>query len=124
MILLAGSPNIDSSPPTLTDASLLTPDLDRGQPNKASAPHGESCLRSGGLLVRSCALFLKYGHTDRSMTSGALSTAATTWRATSWPTDGRALGRHIRVMRDHRTGPQHIGRAARNGNRHDSVSGS
>ena len=47
MILLADFPDIDSSPPALTDASRRTPDRDRGPRN----PPGASCLRCGGLLV-------------------------------------------------------------------------
>ena len=53
MILLAGFPDIDSSPSALTDASRRTPDRARGPRNKASAPPGQSCLRCGGWLVLS-----------------------------------------------------------------------
>lgn len=51
MIPLAGSPDIDSSPPVLLDASRQAPDRDREPRNKASAPPGACCLRCGGLLV-------------------------------------------------------------------------
>ena len=51
MILLAGFPNIDSSPPALTDVSRRAPDRDREPRNKISAPTGEFCLRCSGLLV-------------------------------------------------------------------------
>ena len=60
MILLAGSPDIDSSPPALTDASCLAPDRERGPRNQASAPPGEFCLPCGGLLVPSYPAFLEW----------------------------------------------------------------
>ena len=51
MILLTGSPDIDSSPPVLLNASRQTSDRGREPSNKVSAPPGEFCLRCGGLLV-------------------------------------------------------------------------
>jgi hypothetical protein len=68
MIPLVGSPNINSSPPALTDASLRTPDLDRDPPNKASAPPDEVWLRCGGLLVPSYTASLEWDVTGRPVT--------------------------------------------------------
>ncbi len=66
----------------LSEHRLLSPRPDRGissdtrpgqgPPNKASAPPGESCLRCGGLLVRSYTLSLESDHTGRSMDALAL----------------------------------------------------
>jgi hypothetical protein len=67
MTLLAGSPEIDSSPPALTGASRRAPDRERGPRNKASAPPGESCLRCGGLLVPSYTESLDSDLTGRPM---------------------------------------------------------
>jgi len=67
MILLAGFPDIDSSPPALTDAARRAPDRDRGPRNKASAPPGESCLRCGGLLVPSYLASLESDVTGKPM---------------------------------------------------------
>ena len=53
MILLAGIPDIDSSPSALTDASRRASDWDRGPRNQAWTPSGTCCLRCGGLLVLS-----------------------------------------------------------------------
>ena len=53
MILLAGIPDLDSSPSALTDASRRASDRDRGPRNQASTPPGTCCLRCGGLLVLS-----------------------------------------------------------------------
>jgi hypothetical protein len=53
MILLAGSPTIDASPPVLSDASHRATDRDVEPRNKASAPPGKLCLICGGLLVPS-----------------------------------------------------------------------
>jgi hypothetical protein len=53
MTLLAVSPEIDSSPPALTDASRRTPNRERVPRNLTSASSGASCLRCGGLLVPS-----------------------------------------------------------------------
>ena len=53
MILLAGIPDLDSSPSALTDASRRASDRDRGPRDQAWAPSGTSCLRCGGLLVLS-----------------------------------------------------------------------
>jgi hypothetical protein len=51
MILLAGSPTIDASPPVLTDASHRTADREKESPNKAWAPPDKCCLCFDGLLV-------------------------------------------------------------------------
>jgi len=67
MTLLAGSPEIESSPPALTGASRRAPDRERGLRNKASAPPGESCLRCGGLLVPSYTESLDSDLTGRPM---------------------------------------------------------
>jgi hypothetical protein len=53
MILLAGIPDLDSSPSALTDPSRRASDRDRGPRNQAWAPSGTCCLRCGGLLVLS-----------------------------------------------------------------------
>ena len=53
MILLAGIPDLDSSPSALTDASRRASDWDRGPRNQAWTPSGTCCLRCGGLLVLS-----------------------------------------------------------------------
>jgi len=53
MILLAGIPDLDSSPSALTDASRRTSDRERGPRNLTSASSGVSCLRCGGWLVPS-----------------------------------------------------------------------
>ena len=51
MTLVAGSPDIDSSPSVLPDASHRAADRDREPRIKASAPPGGFCLRCSGLLV-------------------------------------------------------------------------
>src|ERR1700675_2518882 len=53
MILLAGIPDLDSSPSALTDASRRTPNRERVPRNLTSASSGTGCLRCGGLLVLS-----------------------------------------------------------------------
>ena len=53
MILLAGIPDLDSSPSALADASRRTPDRERVPRNLTSASSGTCCLRCGGLLVLS-----------------------------------------------------------------------
>ena len=53
MILLAGLPTIDASPPVLSDASHRAADRDVEPCNKALVPPGKFCLRCGGLLVSS-----------------------------------------------------------------------
>jgi hypothetical protein len=63
MILVAGSLDIDSSPPALTDAARRTPDRERGPRN----PPGVSCLRCGGLLVLSYTTSLESDLTGRPM---------------------------------------------------------
>ncbi len=67
MILLAGFPDIDSSPPALTDVSRRAPDRDRRPRNKAWAPPSEFCLRCGGLLVPSYLASLESDLTGRPM---------------------------------------------------------
>jgi hypothetical protein len=68
MIRLTGSQDIDSSPPTLTDASRRTPDRERAPRNQAWTPPGASCLRCGGLLVLSDMASLERDLTGRPMT--------------------------------------------------------
>jgi hypothetical protein len=67
MILLAGAPNIDASPSALTDASRRAPVRKKGPSNKASARPAESCLRCGGLLVRTYTASLELDLTGRPM---------------------------------------------------------
>lgn len=68
MIMLAGSPDFDSSPPALPDASRQAPDRDREPRNQASAPPGEFCLRCGGLLVPSYTASLERDVTGKPVT--------------------------------------------------------
>ena len=68
MTLLAGSPDIDSSPSALTDVSRRAPDRERGPRNKAWAPPGESCLRYGGLQVPSYTASLERDITGKPVT--------------------------------------------------------
>ena len=109
MILLAGSPDIASSSPALTDASRRAPDRDRGPRNQAWAPPGASCLRCGGLLILSYTASLESDVTGRPMR---------VWRcvncgdcvdrdilANRWKGPGPA-----RPRARPRTGPQHTGR--------------
>lgn len=51
MILLAGFSNIDSSPPTLSNASQRAADRHREPRNQTWALPGGCCLRCSGLLV-------------------------------------------------------------------------
>jgi hypothetical protein len=67
MILLAGFPDLDSSPLAMTDASRRAPDRERGMRNQALASPGESCLRCGGLLVPSDLASLESNVTGRPM---------------------------------------------------------
>jgi hypothetical protein len=67
MTLLAGSPEIDSSPPALTDISRRAPDREWGPRNQAWTPPGASCLRCGGLLVLSYMASLESDLTGRPM---------------------------------------------------------
>lgn len=67
MILLTGFPNIDSSPPALTDTSHRAPSRESGPRNKAWAPPDEFCLRCGGLLVPSYMASLESDLTGRPM---------------------------------------------------------
>jgi hypothetical protein len=67
MILLAGIPDLDSSPSTLTDASRRTPNRERGPRNLTSASSGTGCLRCGGLLVLSYMASLESDLTGRPM---------------------------------------------------------
>ena len=67
MTLLAGSPEIDSSPLALTDASRLASDRDRGPRNQAWTPPSASCLRCGGLLILSYMASLESDLTGRPM---------------------------------------------------------
>ena len=53
MTLLAGIPDLGSSPSALTNASRRTPDRERVPRNLTSASPGACCLRCGGLLVLS-----------------------------------------------------------------------
>ena len=123
MILLAGSPNIDSSPPALTDASRQAPDREREPRNKASAPPGESCLRCGGLLVPSYTASLERDVTGKPMTLWRCVNCGDCVDHDILANRGKGPGsaRRARKTTDrastHRT-------AARSGNRHDSVSGS
>lgn len=70
MILPAGSPEIDSSPPALTNVSSRAPDRKKGPCNKASVPSGEFCRRYGGLLVPSYTASLECDVTGRPMRLG------------------------------------------------------
>jgi hypothetical protein len=53
MILLAGIPDLDSSPSARTDVSRRTSDRASGPRNQTWTPPGASCLRCSGLLVPS-----------------------------------------------------------------------
>jgi CRP/FNR family transcriptional regulator, cyclic AMP receptor protein len=53
MILLAGIPNLDSSPSALTDTSRRASGRDWRSRDQAPTPPGTCCLRCGGLLVLS-----------------------------------------------------------------------
>ena len=67
MILLAGIPDLDSSPSALTDASRRASDRDRGPRNQAWAPSDTCCLRCGGLLVLSYVASLESDLSGRPM---------------------------------------------------------
>jgi len=67
MILLAGIPDLDSSPSALTDASRRTPNRERVPRNQAWTPPGACCLRCGGLLVLSYMASLESDLTGRPM---------------------------------------------------------
>ena len=67
MILLAGFPDIDSSPPALTDASRRTPDREGEPRNQAWTPPGGCCLRCGGLLILSYTASVERDLTGRPM---------------------------------------------------------
>ena len=109
MILLDGSPNIDSSPSAMTDAPRQAPDQDREARNEAPAPPGESCLRCGGLLVPSYTASL-----ERDLTG----TPVTLWRCVNCgdcvdhdilANRGKGSG-SARVRARPPTGPQYTGR--------------
>ena len=68
MRLLAGSPDIDASPPVLPDACRQAADREWGPRNKASAPPDESCLRCGGWLVLSYLASLERDITGKPLT--------------------------------------------------------
>jgi hypothetical protein len=68
MILLAGFPDIDSSPPVRTDASRRTSNRESRSRNQAWTPPGASCLRCSGLLVPCCAAFLERDATGTPVT--------------------------------------------------------
>jgi hypothetical protein len=67
MILLAGIPDLDSSPSALTDTSRRASDRDRRPRNQASTPPGTCCLRCGGLLVLSYVASLESDLSGRPM---------------------------------------------------------
>ena len=67
MTLLGGSPDLDSSPPALPDASHRAADRDKEPRHQAPAPTGESCLRCKGLLVLSSMASLEWDLTGRPM---------------------------------------------------------
>jgi hypothetical protein len=53
MILFDGTPNIDSSLPSLPAAAHRAPDRERAPRNQVRATPAEGCLRCGGLLILS-----------------------------------------------------------------------
>ena len=68
MTLVAGSPDIDPSPPVLHDASGRAADRDREARIKASARPGGFCLRCSGLLVPSYTASLERDVTGKPVT--------------------------------------------------------
>jgi hypothetical protein len=68
MTLVAGSLDIDSSPPVLPGASHRAADRDREPRFKASAPPGGFCLRCSGLLVPSYTASLERDVTGKPVT--------------------------------------------------------
>ncbi len=68
MTLLAGFPDIDSSPSVLLDASHRAADRGREAHIKTSAPPGGFCLRCSGLLVPSYTASLERDVTGKPVT--------------------------------------------------------
>lgn len=109
MILLDGSPNIDSSPSAMTDVPRQAPDQDREARHQAPTPPGEFCLRCGGLLVPSYTASL-----ERDLTGNPV----TLWRCVNCgdcvdhdilAIRGKGSG-SARVRARPPTGPQYTGR--------------
>ena len=87
MIPRTGFPDIDSSPPALTDVSRRTPARGKKPRSQAAAPPGAFCLRCGGLLVPSYTTSL-----ERDITG----TPVTLWRCVNC---GDCLDREILANR-------------------------
>jgi len=119
MTLVAGFPDIDSSPPVLPDTSHRAADRGREARIKTSAPPGGFCLRCSGLLVPSYTASLERDVTGKPVTL---------WRCVNCGdcVDSDILANRGKGSRSARprtrppTGPQYTGRPY-GGDRPDSV---